>query len=94
MERVIPFKKHKRALVPAVVHEDGSGRIQTVTKDINQLYHQLIFKFNEKTGVPMLLNTSFNENEPVVNTPLEAYECFKRTDMDILVINKVVIYKK
>ena len=70
----------------AVNHVDDTGRLQTVARDENPLYYDLISKFNEKTGIPVILNTSFNENEPIVCKPSEAIECFSRTKMDVLVI--------
>lgn len=91
MEKVFPIRPEKRALIPAVTHVDGSGRLQTVSKRTNPLYHALIEKFGEKTGVPIILNTSLNENEPVVRTPAEAISCFLRTDMDVLVIGNNLI---
>jgi carbamoyltransferase len=72
----------KRAIIPAVTHVDGSGRLQTVSKRTNPLYHALIVRFFQKTGVPIVLNTSLNENEPIVRTPAQAISCFLRTDMD------------
>src|SRR4029077_7136741 len=77
--------KH-RELIPAVTHVDGSGRVQTVHKETNPRYHALISAFNALTEVPMVLNTSFNENEPVVCYPEEALDCFLRTKMDVLVL--------
>jgi carbamoyltransferase len=91
MEKVFPIRPEKRALIPAVTHVDGSGRLQTVSKRTNPLYHALIVKFREKTGVPIVLNTSLNENEPVVRTPAEAISCFLRTDMDVLVLGNNLI---
>lgn len=91
MTQVYPVRAHKRALVPAVTHVDGSGRLQTVTREGNPLYHGLICAFRDLTGVPMVLNTSFNENEPVVCTPAEALDCFLRTRMDMLVLGRRVI---
>ena len=91
MEKVFPIRQEKRALIPAVTHVDGSGRLQTVMKDVSPRYYALIDKFREKTGVPILLNTSFNENEPIVNTPAEALDCFLRTQMDMLVLENCVI---
>ena len=76
----------KRALIPAAVHIDGTGRIQTVERAANPRYHAVLTAFGERTGVPVLINTSFNENEPVVATPGEAIDCFMRTKMDVLVI--------
>ncbi|MEQ1841032.1 MAG: carbamoyltransferase C-terminal domain-containing protein [Verrucomicrobiales bacterium] len=86
MEKVFPIRREKRPLIPAVTHVDGSGRLQSVSKITNPRYHALITKFHEKTGVPILLNTSLNENEPVVRIPSEAIACFLRTDMDVLVL--------
>ena len=86
MMQVYPIREEKRALIPAVTHVDGSGRLQTVCKQTNPLYYNLISTFYHHTGVPMLLNTSFNENEPVVCLPEEALACFLRTKMDVLVL--------
>jgi carbamoyltransferase len=91
MEKVFPIREEKRALIPAVTHVDGSGRLQSVSKRTNPRYHALISKFYEKTGVPIVLNTSLNENEPVVRLPREAISCFLRTDMDVLVLGSHVI---
>lgn len=88
MMQVYPIREHKRALVPAITHVDGSGRLQTVTRDTNPLYHALIEAFAALSGVPMVLNTSFNENEPVVCRPEEALDCFLRTKMDVLVLGR------
>lgn len=81
-------------LVPAVTHVDGSGRLQTVYKQTNPLYWRLIEAFREATGVPMVLNTSFNENEPVVCRHEEALDCFLRTQMDVLVLGSWFIERK
>lgn len=91
MEKVFPIRKEKHEVIPAVTHVDGSGRLQSVSKKTNPLYHALITRFFEKTGVPIVLNTSLNENEPVVRTPAEAISCFLRTDMDALVLGNCVI---
>ena len=91
MEKVFPIRAEKRHLIPAVTHVDGTGRLQTVMKDISPRYYALIEKFRERTGIPILLNTSFNENEPIVNTPVEALDCFLRTKMDMLVLENCVI---
>lgn len=88
MLQVYPIREEKRALVPAVTHVNGSGRLQSVTKGQNPRYHRLIEAFRELTGVPLLLNTSFNENEPVVCRPEEALDCFLRTRMDVLVLGE------
>jgi carbamoyltransferase len=91
MEKVFPIRAEQRARIPAVTHVDGSGRLQTVSKRTNPLYHALISRFHEKTGVPIVLNTSLNENEPIVRTPAEAINCFLRTDMDALVLGSHII---
>ena len=91
MEKVFPIRKEKHEIIPAVTHVDGSGRLQTVSQNTNPLYHALITRFYEKTGVPIILNTSLNENEPVVRTPAEAISCFLRTDMDVLVLGDCLI---
>lgn len=91
MEKVFPIKKEKRESIPAVTHVDGSGRLQTVDKNISPMYYRLIDAFRKKTGVPILLNTSFNENEPIVNSPAEALACFLRTNMDMLVMENCII---
>src|SRR5260370_42230021 len=80
------IREEKRKLTPTVTHVDGSGRLQTVSRHTNQRYHRLIQSFCALTDVPMVLNTSFNESEPVVCKPQEALDCFLRTKMDLLVI--------
>ena len=84
MSFVLKFKEEVRDSVPAVVHFDGTGRVQTVTQKDNEWYYNLIARFNEKTGVPILLNTSFNDREPIVETPEHAINCFLGTDIDYL----------
>lgn len=91
MMQVFSIREEKRNKIPAVTHIDGSGRLQTVTEIDNQRYYLLIKEFEKITGVPMVLNTSFNENEPIVRSPLEALNCFLRTRMDILVLENIVI---
>ena len=86
MLQVYPVRPDKRTVVPAITHVDGSGRLQTVSERSNPRYHRLISAFERQTGVPMLLNTSFNENEPIVLQPREALDCFLRTHMDVLVL--------
>jgi carbamoyltransferase len=93
MLQVYPIKPEKRSVIPAVTHVDGSGRLQTVSREGNPLYHQLISAFEKRTGVPILLNTSFNENEPIVLRPAEALDCFLRTRMDVLVLGHHVVTK-
>jgi len=94
MIQVYPIRPEKRALIPAVTHVDGSGRLQTVSRSTNPLYWRLLKAFEKVTGVPMLLNTSFNENEPIVHKPEEALDCFLRTGMDVLVMGSAVIAKR
>jgi carbamoyltransferase len=94
MEKVFPIKKAKQEIIPAVTHVDGTGRLQSVDKEITPRYYQLIEAFRQRTGVPILLNTSFNENEPIVNSPEDALECFLRTNMDMLVLENCVVERK
>ncbi len=89
MEKVFPIRAEKRAQIPAVTHVDGSGRLQSVTKESNPRYHELIRRFHARTGVPIVLNTSLNENEPIVHTPEQAIDCFLRTQMDHIVLDRV-----
>lgn len=91
MEKVFKIKEEKRKLLPAVTHVDGTGRLQTVHKEVSPKYYALIESFNKKTGLPILLNTSFNENEPIVNTPSEALDCFLRTEMDAIVLGNCIV---
>jgi carbamoyltransferase len=84
MLMVYQIRSHRRGEIPAVTHVDGSGRLQTVSQPDNPLYYQLISEFYKLTGVPVVLNTSFNENEPIVCTPREAINCFLKTHMDVL----------
>ena len=84
----------KRSKVPAVTHVDYSARIQTVTKDTNSRYYDLISKFKEKTGCPIIVNTSFNvRGEPIVNTPTDAFNCFMGTELDYLIIGNCILDK-
>jgi carbamoyltransferase len=94
MMQVFQIREGKRAAIPAVTHVDGSGRLQTVSRQTNPRYWRLIESFRQLTGIPMVLNTSFNENEPVVCTPAEALDCFLRTSMDLLVIGDVTISRE
>lgn len=91
MMKVFQIREEKRSLIPAVTHVDGSGRLQTVTESSNRRYYQLIKAFESISDVPMVLNTSFNENEPVVCRPEEALDCFLRTHMDVLVMEDRII---
>lgn len=93
MEKVFQIRESKRPEIPAVTHVDGSGRLQTVDKEVEARYYNLIHSFYKKTGVPILLNTSFNENEPIVNTPQQALDCYLRTQMDVLVLGNFVIQR-
>jgi carbamoyltransferase len=94
MMKVFQIRADKRERIPAVTHVDGSGRLQTVYRDTNERYHGVISAFFELTGVPLVLNTSFNENEPVVCQPSEALDCFLRTKMDLLVLGNWVVERK
>jgi len=94
MMQVFQIREAQRPRIPAVTHVDGSGRLQTVSRDTNPRYHRLIDAFREQTGVPMVLNTSFNENEPVVCKPEEALDCFLRTKMDVLVMGDWVVRRQ
>ena len=91
MMQVLPIRAERRAEIPAVTHVDGSGRLQTVDPATNPLYHRLIAAFRDLTGVPMVLNTSFNENEPIVCRPEEALDCFLRTRMDVLAMGRFLL---
>jgi carbamoyltransferase len=91
MQQVYPVRADKREVLPAITHVDGTGRLQTVSERTNPLYHRLILEVGKLTGVPVVLNTSFNENEPIVETPQQALDCFLRTRMDAIVVNNVVI---
>jgi carbamoyltransferase len=93
MVKVYGVLPEQRATIPAVTHVDGTGRLQTVDRATAPRYWQLIKSFEELTGVPVVLNTSFNENEPVVCTPREAIECFLRTKMDALAIGNFLVKK-
>ena len=77
MEKVFPIRAEKQHLIPAVTHVDGTGRLQSVEKDVNPRYYNLINAFYKKSGVPILLNTSFNENEPIVNSPTRSPRLFQ-----------------
>ena len=94
MSQVLLIKKEMRNKIPAVTHVDGTGRLQTVSKEINLDYYNLIQSFNSLTNVPIILNTSFNENEPIVNTPGEALDCFLRTKMDCLALENYLILRQ
>lgn len=93
MERVLKIREDKRMLIPAVTHVDGTGRLQSVSSELRPRYYRLIEAFHSITGIPILINTSFNENEPVVNIPNEAINTYLRTDLDILVLGNYVLKK-
>jgi carbamoyltransferase len=93
MMHVVKIRPEKRAALSAVCHEDGTGRLQTVSRAQNPMYHDLIKTFAARSGTPVVLNTSFNENEPVVDTPAQALACFLRTDMDVLVLGSFITCK-
>jgi carbamoyltransferase len=84
MSFVVKFKDEVLEKIPAVLHFDNTARLQTVTKDDNPWYHNFLQLWNEKTGVPILLNTSFNDREPICETPSHAIDCFLRTNIDFL----------
>lgn len=91
MEKVYVIRPEKRDVLPAVTHADGTGRLQSVSRAANPRYYDLIKTFGDLTGVPVVLNTSFNENEPIVNRPEEAVDCYTRTRMDVLVLGNYVV---
>src|SRR5216684_8013321 len=91
MTLAYPVRPEKRALIPAPTHVDGTGRLQTVTRETNGRYHALISAFRDLTSVPVVLNTSFNDNEPIVCRPEEAIDCFLRTKMDALVLGDFLV---
>ena len=94
MQQVYPVRPDKRDVLPAITHADGSGRLQTVSLKTNPRYYRLIQEFAKITGVPVLLNTSFNENEPIVDTPQQALNCFLRTRMDAIVVGNSIIRRQ
>src|SRR5437899_8924573 len=91
MLMVYQIKPERRAEIPAVTHVDGSGRLQTVSRDVNPRYYRLIEDFLKLTGVPVVLNTSFNENEPIVCTPRDSIDCFLKTKMDVLYLGNYAV---
>jgi carbamoyltransferase len=91
---VVDVREDKRHILPAITHVDGTGRLQTVHKEVSPRYHRLIDTFGKATGVPVILNTSFNlRGEPIVNTPQEAFNTFTMSGMDVLVLEDYVIEK-
>jgi len=93
MMHVVKIRPAWRGSLPAVTHVDGTGRLQTVRREQNPLYYDLIERFSRLTEVPAVLNTSFNENEPIVDTPEQAIDCFRRNDLDTLVLGSIVVSK-
>jgi carbamoyltransferase len=93
MTQAYAVRAEKRDKIPAPTHVDGTGRLQTVTQQANPRYWRLIREFGNLTGVPVVLNTSFNDNEPIVCRPEEAIDCFLRTKMDVLVLGDVLVRK-
>jgi carbamoyltransferase len=89
-----PVRAEKRAVIPAPTHVDGTARLQTVSRSANPLYWKLLRAVGDQTGVPVVLNTSFNDNEPIVCRPEEALDCFHRTQMDVLVMGNCILQKK
>jgi carbamoyltransferase len=77
--------------IPAVTHDNGTTRIQTLTREENGVYHELVEAFHARTGIPMVLNTSFNEDEPIVRTPAEALRCFDETGIDCLIMEQQLV---
>ena len=94
MMQVLKFKKSVEKITPAIRHADNTGRLQTVKKNDNKFYYDLLTKFYKETKIPLLLNTSFNIQEPVVCTPLDAIKCFKKSNMDYLIVENFIITKK
>jgi carbamoyltransferase len=91
---VVDVHEDKREVIPAITHVDGTGRLQTVSRGTNPRYYQLIQQFGRATGVPVVLNTSFNlKGEPIVNTPEEAFSTFNRCGMDVLVLDHCLLQK-
>src|SRR5256885_1089396 len=93
MLHVYKIRPEKREQLCAVNHVDDTGRLQSVARDENPLYYDLISAFERRTGIPVVLNTSFNENEPIVCNPEEAIDCFQRTRMDVLAIRPFMVMK-
>ena len=92
---VVPVKPEGQAILPAITHVDGTGRLQTVFKEESPRYYKLIERFGQATGVPVILNTSFNlKGEPIVNTPANAFSTFSKSEMDSLVLGNFVVDKQ
>ena len=93
MSKVYNVREDKKSIIPAVTHVDGTGRLQTVHEEVNPIFFKLIEKFYNITNIPILLNTSFNENEPIVCSPTEALDCFLRTNMDVLSLEDYLLIR-
>ena len=93
MSSTFKVKDISRNKIPGVVHVDGTSRVQTVNKDFNKKFYNLISNFNQKTNVPVLLNTSLNVNEPICENPENAFEIFSKTSMDMIVIQNWIFEK-
>jgi len=87
-------RPEKRSVIPAVTHVDGTGRLQTVERSVNPIYWGLIKAFEARTGVPVVLNTSFNENEPIVFRPEEAIDCYLKTKMEALALGNFLVVRR
>jgi carbamoyltransferase len=95
MLRVVKVNRERSDQVPAIVHVDGTGRVQTLTRANNGRFYELVRKFYEKTGVPMLLNTSFNRmGQPIIETPADAIECLLGTGLDCCVFEDRIVFKR
>ena len=94
MMQVLKFKKDVKKITPAIRHVDNTGRLQTVKKKDNPFYFKLLNEFYKETKIPMLLNTSFNVQEPIVCKPYDAIKCFKKSKMDCLIIENFIITRK
>jgi carbamoyltransferase len=91
---VVPVRPSKHSVLPAITHVDGTGRLQTVFEDVNPRYHRLIDRFAQATGIPAVLNTSFNlKGEPIVTTPANAFNTFSKSEMDMLFLGNFVVEK-
>jgi carbamoyltransferase len=93
MMHVVKVRAEYRDRLPSITHVDGTGRLQSIERETNQLYYDLIESLGELSGIPIILNTSFNENEPIVDTPEQAMNCFLRTGLDAIVLGTHIIVK-
>jgi carbamoyltransferase len=94
MLRVVPVIDEQKDKVPAIVHVDGTGRVQTLTRENNGRFYELVKRFYQKTEVPMLLNTSFNRmGQPIIETPTDAIECLLNTGLDCCVFEDRIVFK-